>query len=220
MKIFDISRTLQDAPVYSGDDPVEIRRVHDMEAGDAWNASVITAGSHNGTHADAFSHFFADGTAIDQMPLESYCGACRVISVTAQELLRADDLKGRFGGVERIALHTGGSVYLCEEAASYIAQCGVKLLVTDAMSVAPDDNNIEIHKILFNGGVAVIENADLSNVPDGDYLIFAFPIKIGGCDGAPVRAVLLRADDTEPVTEAGNMGEHQDIDDSVPQNEE
>ena len=31
----------------------------------------------------------------------------------------------------------------------------------------------------------------LSAVPEGDYLLFAFPLKLGGCDGAPVRAVLL-----------------------------
>ena len=194
MKIFDISRSLQDAPRYPGDPPVEISRVHDMDAGELWNESAITAGSHNGTHADAASHFFVDGSTIDAMPLEAYCGPCRVLSVSAEELLRADDLKGRIGGAERIALHTGGDVYLCEQAASYLAGCGVKLLVTDAISVAPEDNEAEVHRILLGGGVAIVENADLSAVPDGDYLIFAFPVKIAGCDGAPVRAVLLQSD--------------------------
>ena len=200
MKIYDISRRLQDAPVYPGDESPEIRRVHSMAEGEIWNSSAITMGSHSGTHADAFSHFLSDGAAIDEMPLEAYCGPCRVLSVSAEELIRLDDLRGRIAGAERIALHTGGNVYLCEQAASYLAECGVKLLVTDAVSVAPADNEAEVHKLLMSGGVAVVENADLSAVPDGEYLIFAFPMKIGGCDGAPVRAVLLRADlpeDTE-----------------------
>ena len=70
----------------------------------------------------------------------------------------------------------------------------MKLLVTDALSVAPPDNEETVHKLLMRGGVAIVENADLSGVPDGDYMIFAYPIKYGSCDGAPVRAVLLCAD--------------------------
>ena len=31
----------------------------------------------------------------------------------------------------------------------------------------------------------------LDAIPEGDYMIFAFPVKIAGCDAAPVRAVLL-----------------------------
>ena len=202
MKIFDISRRLQDAPVYHADEPAEIHRVLDMNAGDLWNVSMITAGSHLGTHADAFSHFFADGLPIDKMPLEYYCGPCRVLSVEAEELVRVDDIRGRIEGAERIVLHTGGQIFLCEQAASYLVECGVKLLVVDAMSVAPDDNALTVHRILLGGGVAIVENADLTDVPDGEYLIFAFPVKIGGCDGAPVRAVLLQADDeAEPTAE-------------------
>lgn len=203
MKIYDISRRLQDAPVYPGDTPAVIQRVCDMAEGSRFNSSRITAGSHLGTHADAFSHFLPDGASADEMPLENYCGRCRVLRVCVEELIRVDDLKGRFGGVERIALCTGGNAWLCEQAASYIAQCGVKLLVTDAMSVAPEDNEETVHKLLMCGGVAIVENADLSEVPEGDYLIFAFPVKLGGCDGAPVRAVLLQADAEEkaPVSE-------------------
>lgn len=203
MKIYDITRRLQDAPVYHADEPAEIHRVLDMDKGDGWNVSLITAGSHLGTHADAFSHFIADGLTIDKMPLEYYCGPCRVLSIDAEELVRMDDIRGRFGGVERILLHTGGQHPLCEQAADYIASCGVKLLVTDSMSVAPDEDAVTVHRILLGGGVAIVENADLTEVPDGDYLIFAFPVKIGDCDGAPVRAVLLQAEpEQEPSEES------------------
>lgn len=196
MKIFDITRSLQDAPLYPGSAPAQITAISAIADGALYNESLVTASSHLGTHADAFSHFLPDGAAIDAMPLENYCGACRVISVEADELIRAEQLKGRFGGVARIVLRSGGA-FLCEQAASYIAACGVKLLVTDALSVGPADNEAEVHTILMRGGVAIVENADLSAVPDGDYLIFAFPAKIAGCDGAPVRAVLLQSDDAD-----------------------
>ena len=64
-------------------------------------------------------------------------------------------------------------------------------MLTDAVSVAPADNERSIHELLAGGEVAVIENVVLDDVEDGDYLLFAFPVKYGGCDGAPVRAVLI-----------------------------
>ena len=189
MKIFDITRTAQEAPVYPGDSAVTIEALESPGAGA--RCSRITAGSHSGTHADAFSHFLADGLTIDKMPLENYCGPCRVLTVPGAELICQSDLQGRLGGAERIALHTDGNIFLCEEAAEYIVSCGIRALVTDAVSVGPADNEAAIHRILMNGGVAIVENAVLTDVPDGDYLLFAFPVKYGGCDGAPVRAVLL-----------------------------
>lgn len=192
MKIFDITRTMQEAPLYPGSEPPTVRRLSDTAKGDPYTTSVITAGSHIGTHADAFCHCLADsGVTIDKMPLENYCGRCRVLTVPANAIVTLDDIRGRLGGAGRVALHGGGKSYLCEEAAEYIARCGVKALVTDAWSPAPLDNELAVHEILFRAGVAVIENAVLDGVEDGEYMLFAFPVKYGGCDGAPVRAVLL-----------------------------
>ena len=191
MKIIDISRTLQEAPVYYKDEPASFTLAQSIENGDECNSSVITAGVHLGTHADAFSHFVAEGATIDRMPLDNYCGKCRVITVPENSLIKVSDIKGRLSGCERLALRSGGNSFLCEQAAEYIAACGIKALLTDAISVAPDDNEKNIHELLFNGEVAVIENVCLDAVEDGDYLLFAFPVKYGGCDGAPVRAVLI-----------------------------
>ena len=192
MKIYDITRTVQEAPVYPGSTPPEISKISDMSKGDLYNCSVITADSHIGTHADAFSHFLADSDrTIDKMDLNHYCGKCRVITVPGGTLIKMDDIRGRLEGGERIVLRTGGNSYLCEEAAEYMAACGVKTVVTDAVSIGPDDNEAAIHGILFRAGVAVVENVTLEGVADGEYLLFAFPVKYGGCDGAPVRAVLV-----------------------------
>lgn len=194
MKIYDITRALQDAPIYPGSAPAVFEPVADIETR-GWRETLVTAGSHMGTHADAESHFLQDGAPIDAMPLDAYCGDCRVLTVSAEELIRADELRGRIAGAERVVLHTGGKSYLCEQAAEYLAECGVKLVVTDALSVAPPDNEAAVHVILARGGVAVVENAVLDGVEDGEYLIFAFPAKYAGCDAAPVRAVLLQSDE-------------------------
>ena len=46
-------------------------------------------------------------------------------------------------------------------------------------------------KILANAGIAILENLDLSDIADGDYELFAFPIKLGGLEAAPCRAILF-----------------------------
>ena len=40
------------------------------------------------------------------------------------------------------------------------------------------------------GGVAILENLDLSAVTPGSYELIALPLKLMGADSAPVRAVL------------------------------
>ena len=193
MQIFDITRTVQEAPLYPGEAaPVITPRTENIGS---FHTSDISAGSHIGTHADAFSHLLPDGLTVDKMPLELYCGPCRVLTVPGNALIRLEDIRGRLGGVERILLRGGGNTFLCEEAAEYLVACGVKAVGTEAVSVAPGDNEEQIHALLMRGGVAILENLTLECAEDGDYLLFAFPVKYGGCDGAPVRAVLLRADD-------------------------
>ena len=100
MRIIDITRTLQDAPVYYKDEPTKFELVEDMANGGSCNASVVTAGVHLGTHADAFSHFMPEGTTIDKMPLEHYCGKCRVITVPSDTLVKLSDIKGKLAGSE------------------------------------------------------------------------------------------------------------------------
>ena len=188
MRIYDITRGILEAPVYPGDSAPQLSRQPHESGPDGF---TLTANAHAGTHADAFAHFLPEGVSIDAMPLELYCGPCRVLSVPADTLIKTEDLRGKLGGVERIALHSGGQSYLCEEAAEYIAACGVRAVVTDAVSVGPADNEAAIHTILQRAGIAIVENANLSEAPEGDYLLFAFPMKLSGADGAPVRAVLL-----------------------------
>jgi arylformamidase len=44
-----------------------------------------------------------------------------------------------------------------------------------------------------DAGVALLENLDLTGVPDGDdYELIALPLRIVGGDSSPVRAILRR----------------------------
>ena len=39
--------------------------------------------------------------------------------------------------------------------------------------------------------IAILENLDLENVESGNYFLVAPPVKIGGAEAAPVRAMLI-----------------------------
>jgi len=191
-KLIDITRTVQDAPLYPGSSPIDIERVFDMKKGAPFNASKITTGSHIGTHADAGCHFLKDNdVGIDRMELHRYYGPCRVVTVPEKSLITKSALEGKIDDCQRLVIHGGGNSYLAKDAADYIVEKGVLTVVTDAWSIAPLDNEAEIHAAIMAPGLAVIENVILDGVADGDYTLSAFPIKLGGCDGAPVRAVLI-----------------------------
>jgi arylformamidase len=191
MKIIDITPTAQDAPVYEGDTAMTVVKVSDMSSGAVYNSSVIKTGSHIGAHADAFSHFIKDGLSIDKMPLDLFYGAARVISFDPG-IINLPDISGRLENTERLIIKGRGKASLSKEAADYLVSKKIKLVATDALSVAAQRKEREIHTILLNSGIAIIENVVLDSAADGDYTLIAFPIKIKDCDGAPVRAALVK----------------------------
>ncbi len=192
MKLHDISRTHQDALLYPGSDKPIINRVYDMKDGAPFNASMITSGSHIGTHADAKCHFLIDSDiSIEQMNLDYYYGECKVVTVPKDTLLTDEHFKGKIDNVKRLVIHGGGKSYLTASAVKYFIEKNIITIVIDAWSVAPLDNEVEIHTMILSSNMAIVENVILDNVKDGQYILSAFPVKYAGCDGSPVRAVLI-----------------------------
>ena len=56
---------------------------------------------------------------------------------------------------------------------------------------------MEAHKILLAEEIVLLEGIRLSSVKAGSYLLSAAPLKLGGLDGAPVRALLIDLNDLE-----------------------
>ena len=190
MKIHDITWKLQDAPVYPGSVPPVIDRVEKIADGAVCNLSRVEMPSHAGTHADALCHFIDGGLPIDEMPLEHYYGPCRVLSCGPGEV-GPEAFRDRIGGIQRLVIHGGGKTFFSPEAARLLVDAGIITVVTDAMSTGPLGREKVSHDILLGNGIAIVETVNLEGIPDGDYTLIAFPVKYGGCDGAPVRAVLI-----------------------------
>src|ERR1051326_5368262 len=64
--------------VYPGDPVLEIEPVRRLAQGDPCNLSLLTMGSHTGTHVDAPYHFLADGPRLGDVPLDRMIGEALV----------------------------------------------------------------------------------------------------------------------------------------------
>ena len=56
---------------------------------------------------------------------------------------------------------------------------------------------MDVHRILLNEGITIIEGLRLQEVVPGLYEFIAMPMKIHGADGAPARVVVRRITDSE-----------------------
>ncbi len=210
MKIYDISLTVTPSlPVWPGDPSVRLERVSKMEEGEHNNVSQIACGVHVGTHVDAPYHFIADGNTIERLPLEVLIGPAQVIELPADcDLIGAEDLKqaGIEDGMQRVLLKTANNRYwqqpglpfqqdfvsVAPDGAQYLVERGVKLIGIDYFSIAPFGDSVPTHRTLLGAQVVVLEGANLSEVPAGKYQLYCLPVKLGGSDGAPARAVLIQ----------------------------
>lgn len=185
--------------------PVRIERMKNMDRGDACNVSVMSLGSHTGTHMDAPLHFVRDGAGMEKMPLDAVMGPCRVIAIKDRVSIKVAELeKFHIRRGERILIRTVNSarcwktdrfdedaVYISTDAAQWLAKRKVMTVGVDYLSVGGyKKNGLECHQALLEAGLWIIEGLDLSRVKPGRYELICLPLKILKGDGAPARAVL------------------------------
>ena len=202
----DVSVNLKGGMVRWPDDPeVRIERKLDIDRGDICNVSVLSMGSHTGTHMDAPRHFVKNGKTIDEMPFEAAIGRARVIAIRDPESIKTKELE-RHGirAGERLLFKTRNSprcwktdvfvedfVYLSEEAAGYLVQKRVRTVGIDYLSVGGyKADGARIHLALLRAGVWIIEGLNLTGVKPGAYQLVCLPLRIFSGDGAPARAVI------------------------------
>ena len=187
MPIIDISRELTAAAPYAGDPAPRMHSLATHEA-DGYQLQAIVMSLHAATHVDAPLHFLPGGSDIASLPLEAFCGPCTVLTVPSGPLDAAFFMRVHVS--DRVLLRGPG--YLLKSAIGYLYTRGVKLVGTDRQSIGLPDDERTAHTALLTYGIAVLENLDLSAAPDGDYTLFAAPLKIVGAEGAPCRAILVR----------------------------
>jgi arylformamidase len=210
--VIDISLPIHSGMVlYEGDPGVEVTPRLEIAKGDTANVSLLSMGSHTGTHVDAPAHFIEGGATVEALPVDSLIGPALVAEVASERLIGRRDLEPlSLDGQSRLLLKTRNSalwargaftrefVALDLEGARYLTERGLRLIGIDYLSIeAFHSPGHPVHRHLLGAGVVILEGLDLSRVAPGVYELVCLPLPVRGIDGAPCRA-LLRCARTSP----------------------
>ena len=202
-RLVDISQELRvGLPGWPGDVP--------FVSGPTWShgptcpvaVSRYAASTHAGTHADAPLHYDPDGAAIDAVGLDAFVGPARVLDLRGcGPVITPDMVAAASGGPQRVLFRTyhrfphgnwnDGFTTLHADTMRVLAAQGVVLVGIDSPSIDPQEAKVlRAHEAARIAGMRLLEGLVLDDVKAGDYELIALPIRLGGLDAAPVRAVL------------------------------
>jgi arylformamidase len=206
LRVIDISVPNQPGMhVYPGDPLPRVEQVRSIRGGDPCNLSLLTMGSHTGTHVDAPYHFLAEGPRLGEVPLDRMVGEAIVADLRGRVAVDATALASvEFRPGDILLCLTDNSArwrapafqrdftYVTEDAAEELVARRVRALGMDYLSIEQFGSaTFPVHHRLLGAGIFVIEGLDLSAVEPGRYTLVCLPLKFPDLDGAPARAVLL-----------------------------
>lgn len=194
--------------------PARVERFMTLPA-DPINVTKFEMIVHTGTHVDAPRHFFNDGPAFDEIPLDRLHGRGIVATFEVEPgaIIDVPDLQGWDAAIapgDIVALYTGWAAHFGTErydynpslsvgAAVWLADRGVKMLACDfatpdlALPLRGPGFAWPVHHVLLSRGVLVCEHLTGHAALAGRHAEFVFgALNIGGADGAPAR-VFARA---------------------------
>lgn len=166
--------------VYPGDPEVRVKIAHTYES-HTWELRHLSMGSHSGTHVDAPSHMHAGGATLDELPLERFFGASRIVRVGDSAWPEARGL------------------FFFESAG---LECFDRLAILRPPFVGGELTE-ELERALL--GINIITYTGLQGLnrlpADTDFIFYGFPLRIAGGDGSPVRAVaVIEAEEKEELS--------------------
>jgi arylformamidase len=204
-KIIDISWPLSAQTTAYKDKKVIQFHATKTFAADKARETLLTLGSHSGTHVDAPSHFLEQGSTLDAYRLEQLVGPCLVVDVThVQEKITKDYIQhiGIKAGY-RVLFKTRNSlldatapfdpqfVYLDASAAEFLVTLGIVAVGIDYLGIERNQPERHTHLAFLRNNIPIIEGLRLAHVQTGEYFLSCLPLACVGLDGAPARAVLI-----------------------------
>ncbi len=208
MKYYDISPLLSEkSAVFPGDTAFKRKVAMDYKTGHHITLSSIETTLHIGAHADAPSHYHADGDSIEKRNIEVYFGRCQIVDAKAPlgERVQLKHFSGLDIQASRVLIKTNSIRdndqwtddfnSLSVELVEHFYSKGVRLIGLDTPSIDPEDSkDLPSHKSIFKHDMSILEGLNLKDVPEGLYFLSALPLKIKNADSSPVRAVLWDLD--------------------------
>ena len=206
MATVDITMPIRPSmPVFPGDPATRLEPERSIERGDAYSLSVLTLGTHSGTHIDPPSHFLPRAATLDGIDLTALNGPCRVVRIPdGQSSVFASDVKDLPSGTQRVLFKSANSrrwangepffadfVDVSPSAAKALIERGVRLVGIDALSVESDPTlGYPVHRALLSNGVVILEGLLMGDVSGEDHSLRCLPLRIADGDGGPCRAIL------------------------------
>ncbi len=206
MNIIDISWPItEDITAYKNRRMVKFDYTRNFEEHQV-RESIITLGSHSGTHVDAPSHFLPTNNGIETIVLNQLMGPARVIDMMQVcDGITKDDLAvHEIKKDEIILLKTRNSmrhatesfdaefIFLEKSGAAYLASCGIKCVGIDYLGIERNQLAHETHAALLAHNIPIIEGLRLEHVLPGEYTLICLPLAIVGLEAAPARAILIK----------------------------
>lgn len=206
--IIDITMRMRAGmPVWPGDSEFALDPVMTITDDCPVNVSKLTLSPHTGTHMDSAYHYDQNGKSTADMPLEPYIGPAIVIdAVNCGPLVKPDHIMDQLPEtLERVLIKTTdvysdsvwptGFTAMHHETVDLLASRGVTLIGIDTPSMDPQSSkDMPAHMAIRGHGISILESLKLVDVECGPYELIALPLKIEGCDGSPVRAILRPLD--------------------------
>jgi kynurenine formamidase len=209
-KIVDLSLPLtNETPIYPGDPQPNISVATTIE-NEGYNLFHVHIGSQTGSHVDAPYHFCNHGEHIDESDLKLFIGTGVVIPVTEKGEKEAITLQDVESYLDQLApgkivlFYTGWSQYVGEEkyfshpyvhvdVINEMIKRGIRTFFIDTINIDPTGGtSFPVHDAVAAVNGIIAEN--LTNFGAIDFpnpLVSAFPLRIVGADGSPVRAVAM-----------------------------
>ena len=204
-RYYDVSRTISPTlRVWPGEEQFSFQQMLFLDKGDSVNLTLWKIGAHTGTHMDAPWHTEPVDIHPADLPLETYIGPARLVTVArkAGGIVPADLGLDTLAGTPRLLIHSWYSdvpdnewssdfIYPSVELVDWLAAQGVILLGVDMPSVDPFGSpDLPSHHRLAHHDIRQVETMMFKGVPDGVYELVALPLKVAGVCGGPLRAIL------------------------------
>ena len=207
-KIIDISHTV--VPGEDVDRPFAIQKA--LLQDKTFRYDVLKTHSHVGTHVEVGAHFYEGGKSITDYPLETFYGPGILFSIKekkvtnkicereiGKEIQEKDIVVIRNDtGVElskqKVYLEGDSKLpTLTPEAAQWLAEKKVKMLVLDSIRLGEDiEKTRKFHDILMSKDVVFVEIVNnLEEITKARFFVMSLPYKVQGLDSSFCRAIVI-----------------------------
>ena len=203
MKYIDLSYDIKsEMPVYPGDMELNSNKEKDYDK-DGFNLYSFSTSMHVGTHIDAPLHMGKNKKFISEYSIDKFIGNAVLLDVRGEKVIGIkDDYYRDIKENDIVLLFTGWDSFygkkeyytnhpvISEELAELLIKKKIKMLGMDMPS--PDRDNYEIHNVLFENDIFLLENLTNLNklLYNEEIQLFAQPLKVQS-EASLVRAVAI-----------------------------